>query len=77
MIFTLNNNYPIRDFRTGPANQPYRNNVAPNFAFLGRTKPSDPVEAHEKPSYRSEHYVEGFIKTDAGLAPRIKSYVDL
>ena len=38
--------------------------------------PSDPMTAHEKPGYKLMHYVEGFIETDAGPVPVIKTHLE-
>ncbi len=37
--------------------------------------PPDPMTAYEKPGYKLMHYVEGFIKTDVGSVPRVKTYL--
>ena len=46
-----------------------------NTAACGDS-PADPMAVHEKPGYKLMHYIEGFIETDVGRVPVIKTGLD-
>jgi hypothetical protein len=51
--------------------------IQPSMEEFKKTEaPIDPLKDHDKPGYRLCSFVRGFLKTDVGLIPRVKTDLD-